>query len=288
MADAFKTVARACLDQVAANQPAVLAGQAEGIHQMRVGLRRLRSALSTFNPVVSGDDAETAALFADVKALMAMLGPARDADVFLDEILAPVMPVFEGAEAFKPALDHFEAERARHRRAAQAAVADDGFADLLLRAMGWVEGGAWRDSDDPARAKKLDRPVAGFAVKRLTRRYAKVLERGEGFRDLPPDDRHELRIALKKLRYSSEFFAGLFKPGKVRRFERPMKPLLDRLGELNDIAVARTRLMAPGTDPAVAWVSGLVLGWQAQREVALVDDIAHAFKAFRRAKPFWR
>lgn len=287
VAGAFKVIARACLDQVAANQPAVLAGAAEGVHQMRVGVRRLRSALSTFSPVFADDDAETAGVVADLKALMATLGPARDADVFLDETLPPVMHAFKGAAAFGPALRHFEAERARHRRAAQAAVGDDGFADMLHRAAVWVESGAWLNGDDTARAKRLAKPVEKFAVKRLARRHRKVLARGDGFRDLAPDDRHALRIALKKLRYSSEFFSALFATKKVKRFKRHMKPLQDRLGDLNDIAVARARLMEPGPDPAVAWVSGLVLGWQAQREAVLVEEIAQAFDAFSRAEPYW-
>src|SRR5207253_203396 len=77
--DGFKTIGRACLKQIVGNEPALLEGDPEGVHQMRVGLRRLRAALSLFADILR--DLRTAAIKTELKWLAGELAPARQLDV---------------------------------------------------------------------------------------------------------------------------------------------------------------------------------------------------------------
>src|SRR4029079_16638481 len=83
------------------------------------------------------------------------------------------------------------------------------------------------------------RPIDDFAEEELTRRRKKVKKKGDGIAALTPDERHALRIHVKKLRYAAEFFLSLF-PGKKkskRAFLTSLKNLQTALGDVNDIAV---------------------------------------------------
>lgn len=87
-ADAFQVIAPACLDHALANARSVGAGDAEGIHQMRVGLRRLRAALSLFKPLIDG--AESEAIKTELKWLTEQLGQARELDVLVTDGIGPL------------------------------------------------------------------------------------------------------------------------------------------------------------------------------------------------------
>ena len=87
-AEAFQRIGRACLRQVADNEHAVRVGDAEGVHQMRVGLRRLRAAISLFSSLL--EDRQTSAIKHELKWLTSELGPARELDVFIRHALHPV------------------------------------------------------------------------------------------------------------------------------------------------------------------------------------------------------
>ncbi len=86
--------------------------------------------------------------------------------------------------------------------------------------------------------------------------------------ELPPEERHRARIRVKRLRYAIEFFAGLFPDHKTRRLVSSLGRLQDRLGTLNDIAVAgrllRDHAEAKG-DPQRLWAAGQIAGWHAGR-----------------------
>ena len=86
--EAFRAIAQSCLRQIIANEPAMCAGQAEALHQMRIGLRRLRAAIAIFADVVDDEELET--IKGELKWITQELGPARDLDVFAADVLAPV------------------------------------------------------------------------------------------------------------------------------------------------------------------------------------------------------
>src|SRR5262249_2093424 len=86
---AFRIIARSCLRQLIANQPATLRGDAEGLHQMRVALRRLRAVISLFGDMLG--DRQTDAMKHKFKWITGELGPAREIDVFINRVLMPIV-----------------------------------------------------------------------------------------------------------------------------------------------------------------------------------------------------
>ena len=125
----------------AANEPAVLAGQAEGVHQMRVGVRRLRAAISVFSELLHCK--QTGTIKQDLKWLAGKLGPVRDLDVFLDtkvKRLAGAEPAIAGLADL---VNELEYRRAVAAEAAKAAIASSRYRLLILSALEWIEDGAW-------------------------------------------------------------------------------------------------------------------------------------------------
>jgi inorganic triphosphatase YgiF len=267
---AFQAMARAALEQVLWNAAIVRkAPSAEAIHQMRVGLRRLRSTLKTFKAVVEDDNVAT--LKTRLKWLTGELGPARGLDVFIEA--APLRSTDPG-----PALI---AERAAAYDRAQTAAAGDAMRTLAMDTLVWIETGPWT-LKGAAGGRRRDRPAARFAARALDKGLAKVIDAGRDFARLSPEERHQLRIEAKSLRYAADVFDQLFDdhPKRAKRFLSALEVLLNALGALNDEVSAETVIRklapnaeAPATDP------------EAMR--GLVEAAAKALKAFKSAEAYW-
>jgi inorganic triphosphatase YgiF len=280
-AGAFQAIARNTLVQIAANGVVLReADSVEAVHQLRVAVRRLRSAISTFNSVTDDDHAES--IKAELKWLAGACDEARDLDVFaegaaaLDDAtldLAPLAPIVEVA-------------RARAHAKACAAVASGRFRDLVLDTTAWVETGAWLTIGGKASAKRRDMPAEKFAAKALERRRKALMKLAGDLKGADDTGRHDARIAAKKLRYSAEAFAPLFDKDS-KGFIRAVKNLQEELGALNDAAVAAElveRLRLKGA--ALAAARRLV----AAREAAKPKSVKGAVKAMTQlaaAPPFW-
>ena len=215
--EALGAILRACLQHWCVNEAAAVEGvDPEGVHQMRVGLRRLRSAFAVFGRLIAP---ERRSWLADgARGIIGALGPARDWDVFLSELLAPVLaarPADESLIALRAAAEH---ERRRGYEAARAAIAAPDYTRYLLELGHWIEAGGWREAPTERGAAWLGRPIVDFADHLLDKRHRRALRLGEGFADLAPAERHRLRIALKKLRYAVEFFEGLFARKRTRPY----------------------------------------------------------------------
>ncbi|NYZ14763.1 CHAD domain-containing protein [Azospirillum sp. RWY-5-1] len=292
-------VMRACLAHAAANEASVLKGtDPEGVHQMRVALRRLRSAFSLFRPFLPADQHD--GLVADVKWLGSTLGPARDWDVFLGDLLAPVIDAMDAAGGHgRPVVGDLrqleEAAKARRDRAYDAvreAVLSERYTGFQLRFAAWLEGRGWREQRVDERSVRLFEPVRGLADELLAKRHRKARKSGKGFAGLTVDERHQVRIALKKLRYASEFFRALYEEKAARRYIQQVSAFQDALGHLNDVATA-TRLMhdlhEDGGRPAAgeARAAGIVIGWHARGVTEGEERLLALWRDFADTKPFW-
>lgn len=292
-------IVRNCLEQLGANEDCALAGDdPEGVHQARVALRRLRSALVVFKPFLPPD--QTLWLEGEVKWLAGTFGPARDWDVFLTELLAPVKAGFAGAGEHggevPQDLETLEAAvqkgRAEAYEAVRAALSSARYGLFTLQVAEWLDTRGWRAQPVSEESIRLLEPIGHLADSLLAQRYRKVRKRGEGFEDLSIADRHKLRIAMKKLRYTADFFRDLYDDKPVRRYIELLGQFQDQLGHLNDVATA-TRLLhalhADGTSPSVgeARAAGVVIGWLARGTVALEPQLCDAWERFDAAKPFW-
>jgi len=282
---AFVQVFRASLAQVEANlRGTATLPDAEYLHQLRVGLRRMRTALRAFRGLVPRLVAEP--LLGELRELMPALGSARDWDV-LSEILKNVAqaPV-AGAPALAPLLRRVALQRARARRAARACVISAAFQRFILHGTAWMERKPWRSEPNGAARPVPDQPVATFANRALTKLEHRAARSARRIDWRDPVARHGLRVRLKRLRYACEFFASCSPRKAARRYLERLEGLQDLLGELNDLAVAR-RLLAPiGADECAPAV-GFVQGWLAAREQALMTVLAGAWRALRKTRCFW-
>jgi inorganic triphosphatase YgiF len=284
---AARDVLRGCLDQIAGNAAAAaLSDAAEGPHQLRVGLRRFRTAAWAFAPALASP--ALAALAAEARALAATVGALRDLDVLVEAAAAPGVadPAFE-------ALGRALAARQTEARAAmRARLAAGSTAAFLFDLGAFVETRGWLRPTDFGQSAALAEPVVAGASAALERAWRKAAKLGRAIDDLDVEARHELRKRLKKLRYAAEFFAALFPARKVEPFLKLLKRLQEDFGAMQDVAMFRDVLVgqgAPGaTDPAAQRAVGYLLG---RREAEAAHVWVHArahWRALAEAERFWR
>ncbi|MBF0621542.1 MAG: CHAD domain-containing protein [Magnetococcales bacterium] len=208
-----------------------------GVHQTRVSFRRMRSALSVFRKAIPREAVQK--MGDEMKWFASELGPARDSDVFIDEglgdknIKGKIGPA--AGEAKMLALT--EAKNAEAYIKVRAAIDDPRFAQFRKDFTEWVDSKGWRNDMSPKMVKRLDKNITGFAVKVMTKRFNKILAAGDDLGVLPDYELHELRIQCKKLRYSIEFFSGLFDADEMAEFTARFKAVQRQLGIINDVAV---------------------------------------------------
>jgi CHAD domain-containing protein len=291
---AIQAILRKCLQHWCANEAAALDGSdPEGVHQMRVAIRRLRSAFSVFGRLI--DPAQRARLSDQAKAIVTGLGPARDWDVFLAELLAPVQAARQDDAGLSRLAAAAVAARAHGYAQARAAIETRAYTRFVLQLGRWIEASGWRDQPTERGGTWLDRPIDEFASHLLGRRLRKALKRGQDFAQLSAEERHRLRIALKKLRYATEFFEALYPEKQTRPYLAALKDLQDGLGHLNDVAVAQ-RLIGSLLDGAgrngdragLEGAAGLVVGWHARGVADLEPEIVRAWQEFADRPAFWR
>jgi inorganic triphosphatase YgiF len=285
---AAAAVLRGCMDQIAANVAAAAASdEPEGPHQLRVGLRRLRTAASALGPVIGGPALD--ALDAEARALATDVGAVRDLDVLSGEMLAPLALRDAG---FGRLLDALRARAEAARAAMRARLADGRTVGFVFDLGSFVEGRGWLRPADFEQTAELARPVIDTAGAAIEKRWRKCVRLADRIDELSIEERHELRKALKKLRYSVEFFASLYPAKKVAPFIKRLKALQDDFGALQDLAMAEAALCgadAPGADdPLAQRAVGYALGrWEAQAEHDWARAKAH-WAALADAKRFWR
>lgn len=285
-AEGFRAIAFSCLQHLSANRAAVIAGAPEGVHQMRVGLRRLRTALSLFQELIVGPD--LAGIKKDLKWLGGELGPARDFDVFLRKSVTPMKE--EGVAEAAALETDLAVRRKRGLERARRMATGPRYRAILLKTALWLTGGHWAVSEDELRRDRRTRPLTDTARDILAARHGKVARKLSKLKKLDARHRHKLRIAVKKLRYAVGFFGSLYGHGKARgRFTGRLEELQDALGRLNDIRVHQDFAAKATTLPRrEAFALGRITG---QEHAVIADCVAVAAKAgarLRKQKIFWR
>lgn len=285
--DGIRTILRRCIAHVLANQPAAATeGVIDGVHQMRVGVRRLRSAMRLFDDFIASP--ERAWIDGELKWLAGELGHARDWDVFATHTL----PAAREAAGRRAALATIAKTTEARRRAAHAsvvrAIASPRYTTLILTLGGWLEEDRWCERIEPAVAGRLGDPLAETGRRLLARLDRKVRKAGRNIASAKPKERHKLRKALKRLRYGSDFLSSLYPAKRVKRQLGRLSDLQDLLGALNDAAVAETLLndIAGQRGRLRNAARGLCRDLQnrAQRQM---DDLGKDWRRYRKLEPFW-
>ena len=282
---ALTTIVAACLAHFVANIDGALNSDApEYIHQLRVAMRRLRSAIRTFKPA----DAEK--INAEVKWLASALGDARDWDVLLMDNLPALLDGF-GDPILAKALTAAAKQRQTEGRASARAALGSPRATLLVLAISrWITAPREQSPPDigPAATAVGDVPkmkLAQFASKGIGKRHRQLLKDSATLSQLTPEARHQVRIDAKRLRYLVDFFASLFSKSRVERYAKILGRIQDLLGETNDgvIALKHIESLAPPERFA-----DFAKGWFAARTMANLSSMDAVIADLTEARHFWR
>ena len=273
--EAWLRVLRNCTEQISVNASQVASGTHgdEHVHQLRIGLRRLRSAVRLFEfgaaPEPGADLAESAS------QLFRRLGALRDqaaiAIAFANDLTAALHSA--GVRGDMPAAS-VEVGAPAATEVLRGAAAQDLLLDLLAAAHAEAPAG------DAANGE-----LKALLARRLKRWHRQSARDAEGYGELDDEGRHRLRKRVKRLRYAVEFSASLFPRAAVRRYLRVLRALQDRLGEINDTVVGMAAFKAAHDHDPRAWFA---VGWLAARRELLVMDAKPDLRRFAKARGFWK
>lgn len=271
VADAFAQIAQGCLRQYRLNENILLdQPNSEAVHQARVALRRLRSAMTLFKDVLG---AERQALSGRLRDLARVLGDARDLDV----LSARVEP---GLLA-----DRLQVARDKAYLAMARALKAKATRRLPLDLVEWIALGEWRG--DPETARLRETPLKVYAAKALDRQRRKLRKHGRHLAELSPEDRHQVRKDAKKVRYAVDFLGSLFGEEKQQRktFKHALKDLQEALGVLNDQVAAEELLTV--LKLAKTKEGRVFLARGAENTAALLEAAVEARHKLLEVGPFW-
>ncbi|MDX2225103.1 MAG: CHAD domain-containing protein [Rhodospirillaceae bacterium] len=288
---AITILLRATRDHWAANEAVVAAGgSVEAVHQFRVGLRRFRSALSLFRAYLPEEQRRWAN--DEAKWILSEFGPVRDLDVLAAELVPSVTKPKHRA-AMRLLRASAQASRAAALTVARRALASSRYARFMRRLDTWLAGAGWRAARGPEVKDGSALPAADFARRILNKRVLKVLARGKSLDEMSVDERHEIRIAIKKIRYGVEFFASILPRKRADALWQRLKALQDSLGHLNDVAVAEhtvADLLGPPADQIAAEKLALageeLIAWHKRLEEAARPEAAKRWRDMRKAVLF--
>jgi CHAD domain-containing protein len=225
------------------------------------------------------------------KYLAQQLGAARDWDVFITQILSEPTKVLQSDTLDFDALRQVaEAHRVTAYATLQEMLACRRYNRFHLLLRSWVEGHGWRNEPAGGSLPMLLDPAAEFASGAMTRLHRKALKCGAHFRHLDSEARHQLRIALKKLRYTAELFHGVHDGSHAKTYLSCLSKLQDALGRDNDGAMTQPFLRTLSLDttaPEVHRTIGAVMGWLARDRIATRPALHRRWQQFRVMRPFW-
>jgi triphosphatase len=240
---AFQAIAFNCLDQIEANAAGIAQKyHAESLHQMRVGLRRLRCAIKLFGKLLMAPDF----LQQELDWLSRQLGAARDWDVLststLPSVINAVPAMSVDKDELQPLVLAVLSEVHDMRKAASAAVKSKRYALLIIFCHTWIQGCEWRDTMTMKEQNHLTRAIAPFADDTLQRQQRRLRKRAGQWQDKKPKLLHKIRLATKKMRYAAMFFYSLCPPKKMKPYLAELSLLQEELGWSNDVEVAHQLL----------------------------------------------
>ena len=259
----------------------------ESVHQMRVGIRRLRSALRLFSTIIP----TPALLGGELRWLSAALGAARDAEVLAGETL-PALTADSDSDSDRTAavqwlslLQSASLSADTHRSRAAQALASPRYARLTLGLAAWLGCESWQSSSGKRARKALRQPLHALARGAVMRLHRKLRDTGKRLARATPEQRHRVRIAAKRLRYAIDSFQSLYPSKAAHRYVRRLGKLQDALGQLNDAQVAGRLLhdFVQKEQDLERSVQSVVRQLDRRSDLA-EPELLHCWKAFRRAE----
>ena len=276
---AFRIVARRHLDAVLAQHDGTCRGDPDALHEIRIALTHLRTAIRFFSPMV--DDALRPKVWAELKWLNNQLGMVRDLDVAIERVVAE-----SGDElAVVAELQHWDEKRAESHRLLARALQSARYRRLVEQTSSWIESGPWstRRSKEAFRLRRCT--LAGHATERLTEWETTLLKKARKLGKLDVEKRHKLRLLNKRMTCSIESLQDLFAEDALKKQQSILKKLRKAqrsLGQLNDDA--RGQALAASLNAAGLDAAKRVLN--RKRKKRLLRTAAAAYRKLDKAKPF--
>jgi triphosphatase len=280
MPQGFVAIATSCVVHMTANEAGCTIGaDAEYLHQMRVAVRRLRTALRLFSDHLDAE--KMSVLGEELRWLGGALGTTRDLDVFLDETLPPVLAAWPDRPGLLRLRETIVAQREVAMATSRAAIRSARYQRLLLDIGAWLVA-MTRPTLQPHTVIGL----AEFAREVLKRQRKQLIQRAHRLLQLSAEERHRVRISGKRLRYAAEFLTSLFPEKRCRAYIDELANLQSILGVLNDAATTKT-LLSQVTDDTnrddlailQAWGSGVCQGH--------LTHLPQAYDRFLQQPTFW-
>jgi len=286
-AQALEAVTLECLDQIIRNAAILaevdtagvcLAGTAEHTHQLRVGIRRLRSAWSFFKDLTPLPPLE---LREAIKAHFAKLGGTRDDDV----LNATILPILRAAGQPPLVLESADATIAESPPVAGSVAFQSWILETLTEVLSPAPRVTILSMTVPPDASAMQvQTLKQTLTAKLRKWHRQVLRDGLRFEELDIESRHALRKRAKKLRYALQFTESLFTAKKLKAYRKQLSVVQDILGEMNDLAVARERFVSLRDTQPSAWFA---CGWITSRLDALAHQATRAFNQLASTEKFW-
>lgn len=268
---AFRIVAGRYLRDLTANHEATCRGDPGALHQMRIALTRLRTAILFFSPMI--DDPKRARIRAELKWLNSQLGIVRDLDVAMERLGAANKKRPQAAAY----LQSWSQKRADSHRVLARTLQSARCRGLIESLSGWVGNGPWSIKKGKQALQERAAPLAAYSAGKLMRWREKLLKKCGRLPEMDTRKRHRLRLLNKKLCYSIEFFEDLFSDEKFANQQAALKYLRKAqksLGQLNDDAKGHslaTELQQDGVDAALEFLSP-------KREMRLLKTATSAYR----------
>lgn len=264
---ALKDIMNNGLQHLLPNSTAIASGNfcSEHVHQARVAIRRLRSALKTFSKWSNHIDPTWEEQLAQ---LFRQLGNRRDLDV-IEEELPPQLKA-AGAPDFELAQNKCE-----NKTNLSAVFQSMQFNHLVLSLIQFINENTHVKGKESLK-KKFEKEI-----KKL---HQQITEDAQHYLDLNIDERHRTRKRLKRLRYSIEFVASIYDTDKVKKYLKALKPAQESLGQYNDLIVAEDFFKNMLEQEPKAWFA---IGWLAARQQLLLEQNSQDLSHFSAAQPFW-
>lgn len=276
---AFRIIARRHLGAVLAQHDGTCRGDPDALHQIRIALTHLRTAIRFFSPMV--DDTLRPNVWAELKWLNSQLGRVRDLDVAIERVVAE-----SGDElAVIAELQHWDEKRAESHRLLARALQSARYKRLVEQTSAWIESGPWstRRSKEAVRLRRCS--LADHATARLTEWEETLLRKARKLRKLDVEKRHRLRLLNKRLTYSIESLRDLFDDDSLAKQKSILKQLRKAqrsLGQLNDDARGQAlaaSLNGAGPEAGIRFLDR-------KREKRLLRTASTAYRKLDKAKPF--
>jgi CHAD domain-containing protein len=274
---AFRIVARRHLDALISNREATCNGDQTALHQMRIALTHLRTAILFFSPMV--EDAIRDEVRDELKWLNGELGAVRDLDVAVDRIKV----LNKKRPQILPAVGAWSEKRNEGHRTLSRMLHSVRYQWLVDQTSGWIENGPWSTKRDKQSETERAKPIGTYTTDKLVEWEKVLIERSRKLRKMGTKKRHRLRLLNKKLTYSIDSFEDLFGDKKFAKQKAALKQLRKAqrsLGQLNDGA----RGEALARELKHAGVQTEVRFLKRKREERLLKKAASAYRKLDKVK----